>query len=315
MIKERLRQAISGIAYTRIENRGKLPLFERFLLPILGLGSLVYRFLLFTRCKLYEWNVVSSVRLPVPVLSVGNITWGGNGKTPMVEYLARCILHADMCPLILTRHWRVIRDIEILMVNAVTLFGNGELIPYGPLREPLDALYRADIVVIHNASLVTDQQVELIMHRLKLLLSPDTPVVCSQMVPHFFLRVSSIPLNLKEIISDWLPEQLVELEAIKDATVLCISGIGCPECFFLTIKQDLVKVQRKVNDLHGKRSRTFVVLTEKDYARSWEIFVGLHGVDVLVLHSTLEVMKNSGGLNTFNALISKKLLCWDPLVK
>eukprot|EP00249_Psilotum_nudum_P021853 c28282_g1_i3 orf=141-878(+) len=236
---------------------------------------------------------------------------------------------------LLCEHWRVIRDIEILMVNAVTLFGNGELIPYGPLREPLDALYRADIVVIHNASLVTDQQVELIMHRLKLLLSPDTPVVCSQMVPHFFLRVSSIPLNLKEIISDWLPEQLVELEAIKDATVLCISGIGCPECFFLTIKQlgaayidridfsdhhkftkkDLVKVQRKVNDLHGKRSRTFVVLTEKDYARSWEIFVGLHGVDVLVLHSTLEVMKNSGGLNTFNALISKKLLCWDPLVK
>ena len=46
------------------------------------------------------------------------------------------------------------RDIEIVMINALSLFGNEKLIPRGPLREPLSALARADILVIHHANLV-----------------------------------------------------------------------------------------------------------------------------------------------------------------
>jgi tetraacyldisaccharide 4'-kinase len=46
------------------------------------------------------------------------------------------------------------RDIEIVMINALSLFGNEKVMPSGPLREPLDALARADIVVIHHANLV-----------------------------------------------------------------------------------------------------------------------------------------------------------------
>jgi len=42
-------------------------------------------------------------RLPIPVMSVGNMTWGGTGKTPMVEYLAHRFLSVGLCPLILTR--------------------------------------------------------------------------------------------------------------------------------------------------------------------------------------------------------------------
>lgn len=43
------------------------------------------------------------LRLPVPVISVGNLTWGGNGKTPMVEFLARSFADDGISPLILTR--------------------------------------------------------------------------------------------------------------------------------------------------------------------------------------------------------------------
>ncbi|GJT67228.1 probable tetraacyldisaccharide 4'-kinase, mitochondrial isoform X1 [Tanacetum coccineum] len=43
-------------------------------------------------------------RLPVPVISVGNLTWGGNGKTPMVEFIASWFeKDVGVSPLILTR--------------------------------------------------------------------------------------------------------------------------------------------------------------------------------------------------------------------
>jgi tetraacyldisaccharide-1-P 4'-kinase len=40
------------------------------------------------------------------------------------------------------------------MLNGLTPWGNGHLIPRGPMREPLTALTRADILVIHHANLV-----------------------------------------------------------------------------------------------------------------------------------------------------------------
>lgn len=39
----------------------------------------------------------------MPVISVGNLTWGGNGKTPMVEFIARWLAESGISPLILTR--------------------------------------------------------------------------------------------------------------------------------------------------------------------------------------------------------------------
>ena len=37
------------------------------------------------------------------MICFGNLTWGGNGKTPMVEFLVRWFCHSGICPLILTR--------------------------------------------------------------------------------------------------------------------------------------------------------------------------------------------------------------------
>lgn len=39
------------------------------------------------RNKCYDWNILSAVRFDLPTIAVGNLTVGGSGKTPHVEYL------------------------------------------------------------------------------------------------------------------------------------------------------------------------------------------------------------------------------------
>lgn len=53
--------------------------------------SLVYRLGLSIRHLSYRLGIAKSVKLPCRVISVGNITVGGTGKTPLVIYLAKML--------------------------------------------------------------------------------------------------------------------------------------------------------------------------------------------------------------------------------
>jgi hypothetical protein len=97
---EEARQLIARLAATPDAAVPRLPFLHRALtLPLLSTASVALRMS----------RILSSSRLrrrralPVPVVSVGNITWGGNGKTPMVEYLARAFHRLGVSPLLLTR--------------------------------------------------------------------------------------------------------------------------------------------------------------------------------------------------------------------
>ena len=56
----------------------------RFLLLLL---SFVYGFIIGIRNLLFDWNIFKSKTYNVPIICVGNITSGGTGKTPHIEYL------------------------------------------------------------------------------------------------------------------------------------------------------------------------------------------------------------------------------------
>lgn len=60
---------------------------RRWLLPL----SWLYGLGVTLRNKLFDMDVLHTQRFPIPVISVGNLTVGGTGKTPHVEYLVRLL--------------------------------------------------------------------------------------------------------------------------------------------------------------------------------------------------------------------------------
>ena len=99
---EKVRAVVKEIAYA--ENHAKLsPLKRSVIIPVLSFASSLYTLALSLRHSLYRFRLLRSHRLAVPVISVGNLTWGGNGKTPMVEFIARFLAGSGIPPLILTR--------------------------------------------------------------------------------------------------------------------------------------------------------------------------------------------------------------------
>jgi tetraacyldisaccharide 4'-kinase len=209
-----------------------------------------YRGLLGAREWLYGHGVLQSRRLSCPVVSIGNLTVGGTGKTPAVEMAAQTLAElgrrvaivsrgygrqssgiqvvADTAslrldpadagdePFLLARrlpgmpvivganrydaarmaverfgataivlddgfqHRTLAKDVEIVMIRARHPWGNGQLLPHGPLREPLSALSRATLVVAAGAEGVEALgDVQEAVRRY----APGTPVVAARYVP------------------------------------------------------------------------------------------------------------------------------------
>lgn len=76
---------------------------DRLLLGLLKGAALAYALLLRLRAAAYRIGILPSRRLPVPVISVGNIVLGGTGKTPAVAWLADYFLKRGKRVAVLTR--------------------------------------------------------------------------------------------------------------------------------------------------------------------------------------------------------------------
>jgi tetraacyldisaccharide 4'-kinase len=57
----------------------------------------------------YDRGLKKIHRLPLPTLSVGNLTTGGTGKTPVIRWLAERFIQQNFMPAILTRGYRASR--------------------------------------------------------------------------------------------------------------------------------------------------------------------------------------------------------------
>ena len=65
-----------------------MSILRKILLPF----SLLYGLIIWLRNIFYNTGIFKSKSFPVPVICVGNLSVGGTGKTPMIEYLLRFLL-------------------------------------------------------------------------------------------------------------------------------------------------------------------------------------------------------------------------------
>ena len=93
-------------------------------------ASLLYRLLLVLRRLAYGSGVLQAVRLPLPVIVVGNIVAGGTGKTPLVLWLAAMLKKNGRKPGILSRGYRgsAAASMEVAASSAADVVGDEPLL-------------------------------------------------------------------------------------------------------------------------------------------------------------------------------------------
>jgi len=77
----------------------------------------VYRGAVAVRRAAYRRGWMRRTRLAVPVVSVGNLTFGGTGKTPTVIALARDLVRMGRKPAVLTRGYKRLDDGQVVIVG------------------------------------------------------------------------------------------------------------------------------------------------------------------------------------------------------
>lgn len=87
----------------RLVHHGASNLLESLLLFFLIPLSILYGGVNWLRNLLYDQGVKRSYQSTIPVISVGNITAGGTGKTPVVDFLVKFFLSEGKRPVVISR--------------------------------------------------------------------------------------------------------------------------------------------------------------------------------------------------------------------
>lgn len=95
-----------GNYFERLLYKKKKSFYEKLLLSPLYFASLIYGLILRIRAYLYFKGIFKVAKLPCPVISIGNLTLGGTGKTTLLMTIAKRLKQRGICVAILTRGYR-----------------------------------------------------------------------------------------------------------------------------------------------------------------------------------------------------------------
>ncbi len=335
---ENLRTYVNEIVHSK-EAHG---ITMNIVMAVLYVFSLVYEQLVNIKLMGYKLGLSGKERLNCYVISLGNITVGGTGKTPTAQRLAREIRDMGYRVVILNRgyrskwrgeigivsdgktlkmdaaeagdeaymlakhlpevpvvigaeravtgqyaieelgaevailddgyqHWQLVRDLDILLIDAVNVFGNGHILPRGTLRESISHIRRADVCLMTKVDQAEPGSREYIRDTVKKY-NPAAQIVESIHYPQRLMPLS-------EWFSD-LTAEGVPVSEISGKRIMAVSAIGNPASFERTLK-DLGSViieslrypdhheytVREMNDVFGQAENLgaeAIVITEKD---------------------------------------------------
>ncbi|HDZ09017.1 tetraacyldisaccharide 4'-kinase [Pseudohongiella sp.] len=163
------------------------------------------------------------------------------------------------------QHYRLWRDIEIVVVDGARGLGNGWCLPAGPLREPPARLAEVDYVVINGANRVFSEDE---------LSAGETPVTTMRLVPEVWVNVrTGARAALQEL----------PLPTAGTGDVHALAGIGNPQRFFATLRELGVQADCHAYSDHHAYSAVelayardkVLLMTEKDAVKC-EAFAGEH---------------------------------------
>jgi tetraacyldisaccharide 4'-kinase len=251
--------------------------------PFLALPGLAYRAVVALRHSLYDSGRLPSHRLSCAVISIGNLTVGGTGKTPLTSHVAALLRDSGYrvgvvsrgyrrrggsAPLLVSngralladaqgagdepyliardnpavpvavgadrvaaarllvrsfspevlvlddafQHRRLARDLDLLLVDGRDPWGNGRMLPRGPLREPVASLARADAFVLTRSSGTIPAELASALERF----NPGAPVFHCRLEPRGFVTAEG---------------ETVGLASLKGFSAFAFSGIARPERF------------------------------------------------------------------------------------
>ncbi|MDQ3667153.1 MAG: tetraacyldisaccharide 4'-kinase [Acidobacteriota bacterium] len=87
--------------------------------------STIYGALTQTRLAAYNRGLLRTTKLAAPVISIGNLTTGGTGKTPLVEWVCRTLARKQRKVCILTRGYgRANASSRVVVSDGSTVLGN-----------------------------------------------------------------------------------------------------------------------------------------------------------------------------------------------
>lgn len=272
-------------------------IFPNIIMGILYVFSLIYGLLVNIKLAGYKYGVFKKEKLDCFVISLGNVTVGGTGKTPTAQRLARDIrdmgyrvvilnrgyrakwhgevgivsdgrrLHMDAAeagdeaymlakhlpevPVLIGaeraktgryamehfgaevailddgfQHWQLMRDLDILLVDAVNVFGNGYILPRGTLREPISHISRADICLmtkVDQAAAGSCDYIRETVHRY----NPQARIVESIHQPRCFIPLTEWYVNISS--------QGIDIAKMRGKRIMAVSAIGNPASFEQTL--------------------------------------------------------------------------------
>ena len=256
--------------------------------------SLIYQGFMSLRNNSYRFGILRSGRLSRPVISVGNITMGGTGKTPAVVAICQLLRKNGRRPVVLSRgyggenrapvlevsdgeqakwpphivgdepvlmarklpgvpiiigpdrfkvgqaaiaayhpdvlilddgfqHRRLEREMDLVLLDESEPFGNGYLLPAGPLREPINQLRRATAILLTRVeSKRNAEELEVYLRR-----------VCGER-PIFKSRHQ---LTACFSLAEGESSRRIDLESLHGKRVFIVSGIARPWGFVRSLKQ------------------------------------------------------------------------------